>query len=202
MLKQLQTPRFVLVLSLIAFATVSRLLPHPPNFTALGAMALFGGAMLGNRVLALTVPLVAMLLSDLFLGLDVHTFAGVYLSFVLIAAMGNLLKRNSGFGRITLIATAASVLFFLVTNAWDWYANPMYPQSAGGLVAAYAAGLAFYSQDVFGNFFLNTLMSNIVFSWVLFGAVKLVASIDPRFALKPIPVRSERNTPLDEHLTR
>ncbi|MCI0658612.1 MAG: hypothetical protein L0170_16285, partial [Acidobacteria bacterium] len=52
---------------LIALATICRLIPHPPNFTPVLAVALFGGATLPRRA-ALAIPLLAMLLSDLALG--------------------------------------------------------------------------------------------------------------------------------------
>ena len=188
MLKQSQTPRLILVISLIVMAAASRLLPHPPNFTAMGAMALFGGALIGNRVLALTLPLVALLVSDLFLGLDIHTFAGVYIAFVLMAVIGLMMRSRISFLTVTTGAVVGSVLFFLISNGWDWAANPMYPQTGAGLIAAYAAGLAFYTQEVFGNFFFNTLMANVFFSWALFGAYHLVTQNSGE--LTPIKIRS------------
>ncbi|MCV6605330.1 MAG: hypothetical protein OIF34_08485, partial [Porticoccaceae bacterium] len=57
------------VVLLIVLAALSRLLPHPPNFSPLIAMALFGGAVIADRKLALIMPLLALLLSDLILGL-------------------------------------------------------------------------------------------------------------------------------------
>jgi hypothetical protein len=60
--------RFLLIAGLIAAAATSRLLPHPPNFTPIGAIALFGGAAFRDRRLAFAVPLLAMLLSDAALG--------------------------------------------------------------------------------------------------------------------------------------
>ena len=189
MLKQNQTPRFIFVLTLILLAAASRLLPHPPNFTAVGAMALFGGAIIGNRLLALTLPLVVLLVSDLFLGFDLHTFAGVYVAFVLMALIGLAMRARISFLSVTGGAVLGSVLFFLISNGWDWVANPMYPQTAGGLMAAYAAGLAFYTQEFFGNFFLNTVMGNVFFSWALFGAYQVAIQRVPQLA--PVKVRNE-----------
>lgn len=189
MLKQIQTPRFAIIATLIVFAAVSRLLPHPPNFTAVGAMALFGGAMIGNRVLALITPLLALLLSDLFIGLDIHTFAGVYVGFVIIALLGMGIRSRVSFVSVTGGAILGSLLFFLISNGWDWFANPMYAQNGTGLLAAYAMGLVFYTQDVFGSFFLNTLMANVFFSWALFGVYKVIGAQDPK--LTPIRIKSE-----------
>ena len=49
---------------LVLLGALTRLLPHPPNFVALGALALYSGARLPRRV-AVAVPLAAMALSDL-----------------------------------------------------------------------------------------------------------------------------------------
>lgn len=63
--------RLLVLAAMIAFAALTRLIPHPPNFTPVGVMALFGGACLAGRRLAFVLPLAALFLSDLFLGLHV-----------------------------------------------------------------------------------------------------------------------------------
>ena len=67
---------------MIVLAALSRLLPHPPNFSPVEAIALFGGAYFANRWAAVWVPLVAMFLSDLALGL---MNGGIYWSYFLSA---------------------------------------------------------------------------------------------------------------------
>lgn len=74
-------PRTTLVAALIVLAALSRLLPHPPNFTPVEAIGLFGGAYLADRRLAFVVPLVAMALADLVLGLH----SGMPVIYALIA---------------------------------------------------------------------------------------------------------------------
>jgi len=64
--------RFATLVAMILAAAATRLFPHPPNFTPIGAMALFGGAHFASPLVALAVPLCAMLLSDLLLGFGVH----------------------------------------------------------------------------------------------------------------------------------
>ena len=54
---------------IIVLAAVTRLIPHPPNFTPIIAIGLFGGAYIQNRSLAILIPIGAMFISDLFLGL-------------------------------------------------------------------------------------------------------------------------------------
>ena len=50
----------VIRVSLIAVLSLSRLFPHPPNFTPLLAMAVFSGASLNQKVLAYSIPIIAM----------------------------------------------------------------------------------------------------------------------------------------------
>ena len=85
--------RVVALLSAILVAAVLRLVPHPPNFTPIGAMALFSGAYLGRRGLAFVAPLGAMALSDAMLGF----YSGLwitYLAVALIVVIGWLSQPN------------------------------------------------------------------------------------------------------------
>jgi hypothetical protein len=67
-----------IVLALVAMDVIARLLPHAPNFTPVAASALFAGVFLGSRLLALTVPLGAMGLSDSVIGFyDWHVMVAV-----------------------------------------------------------------------------------------------------------------------------
>src|SRR5882672_9963896 len=106
-------PRFV-ILALIILAAASRLIPHPPNFASITAVALFGGAYLTDKRLALIVPLAALLLSDLVLGFYSHMEI-VYGSFLLVVCLGFLLQRKRSVLRIAGAALASSVVFFVVT---------------------------------------------------------------------------------------
>src|SRR5262245_25260092 len=65
---------FVLA-GVVLLTALARLLPHPPNFTPIGALALFGAAHFQSRWAAFLVPLVAMFISDV--GLQVATSFGL-----------------------------------------------------------------------------------------------------------------------------
>jgi hypothetical protein len=76
-------PRSLFLAGMIILSAASRLIPHPPNFSPIAALALFGGAQFEDKGLAFLVPLAAMFLSDLVLGL--HSLIPViYGSFALI----------------------------------------------------------------------------------------------------------------------
>ena len=127
---------------MIVVAALTRLLPHPPNFSPVEAMALFGGAYFASRRWAFFVPLVGMFISDLALaaingGLYSTWFGSagiwvVYLCVALTTALGlNLRGRVSG-ARVLGYSLVGSVLFFVVTNfaSWAFQVTPTYPMTA------------------------------------------------------------------------
>lgn len=177
--------RFGIIVLVIVLAALSRLLPHPYNFTPIGAMGLFGAAHFSKRYLAFVVPFAAMWLSDLFLNNVVYAkmypeyytgfqwlgSAPVYLSFALIITLGFILLRKVKVINVLVASLSASVLFFLITNFAVWIGSPMYPQNTVGLLACYAAGLPFFG---------NTLLGDLFYSGVLFGAFELIKMRFPR----------------------
>lgn len=158
----------LLLVGLIVLAALTRVLPHPPNFSPVAAIALFGGAYFANRSWALIVPLVGLFLSDLVLasingGLYASWFGGtgiwlVYGCIVLTTAMGFGMRGKVGGARVLGYSLAGSVLFFLVTNFGAWLGDPMYPKNAAGLMAAYAAGIPFFQWSVLGTLFYSAIL--------------------------------------------
>jgi hypothetical protein len=156
--------RLVAILSAIAAAAVLRLVPHPPNFTPIGAMALFSGAYLGRRGLAFAAPFGAMLLSDAVIGFH-SGMPFVYASVALIVLLGWIVLSRVSPLRVAGAAVASSVLFFLLTNFGTWLLSGMYPLTASGLAACYVAAVPFFQ---------NTLAGDLLFSGLLFGGFALL----------------------------
>jgi hypothetical protein len=156
--------RLFAVLTAVLVAAALRLVPHPPNFTPIGAMALFSGAYLADRRLAFAVPLAAMLLSDAVLGF--HTgMPFVYGSVALIVLLGwSGLKRVTSM-RVVGAALVSSVLFFVVTNFGTWAVSGMYPLTAAGLAACYVAAIPFFQ---------NTMVGDLFYAGLLFGGFALL----------------------------
>ncbi|MFN8349216.1 MAG: DUF6580 family putative transport protein [Spirosomataceae bacterium] len=170
--------RFSTAVVLIFLAALSRVLPHPFNFTPIGAIALFGAVHFHRKFFAFMIPVLAMLLSDAFIG---KPSLPTYISFALISAIGLLFLNKATFGRVLAASLVASVSFFLITNFFVWYGGTMYPQTWQGLVACYTAGLAFYQPTLFGNLFFNTVLGDLFYNAVLFGSYYVIQ----RFAFKP-----------------
>src|SRR3954452_5535322 len=119
--------RLIALLSAIIVAAGLRLVPHPPNFSPIDAMALFSGAYLGRRAIAFLAPLGALLLSDLVLGFY-HGQATVYFSVALIVMIGVVELRRISPLRVAAAAVASSVLFFAITNLGMWAFSGIYPR--------------------------------------------------------------------------
>lgn len=152
------------VLVLVAVAALTRLVPHPPNFVPLGAMALLSGALLGGGGLAYALPLVAMFAGDLVLGLHAHVPA-VYGAMAVVVWMGTRLGSRRGLVPVSAASLAGSTLFFLVSNFSVWALGGFYPPTLEGLVACYVAALPFFG---------NSLVADLLYVWVILGVLRWV----------------------------
>jgi hypothetical protein len=178
--RQAQIFRAVIIVCFIAFAAVVRILPHPWNFTPLGAMALFSGAKLGRSWKAFLVPLAALFFGDLFIGLH-WLMPVVYLSFALSVVVGIFFRRRQSFGPLAIATLLGATQFFLTTNWAMWAFGATYPKSLRGLLACYAAGVPL---------FRNTLAGDAFYAFVLFGGFALFERVIPALhSVQPVHPR-------------
>lgn len=182
--KNLFSPGPLVLLGMILAAALSRLLPTPPNFSPVEAMALFGGAYFAARWLSLMVPLLAMLVADVALaaihgGLySSHLFGTgfwvVYACILGMSVLGFALRGRVGGARVLGLSLVGALAFFVITNFVAWLGSPMYPQTLAGLGASYVAAIPFFKWSV-----LSTLM----YAAILFGGFELLRRRAP--ALRP-----------------
>jgi hypothetical protein len=177
--------RFYVLACITLYAAAARLIPHPDNATPIAAMALFGGTYFASKRAAFAVPLIAMLLSDLALGIALYGWNAflfmlyVYASFAATVCLGLLIQPRPSPGRIAVAALASSLLFFLVTNFGAWLVYSYYPKTWDGLAACYLAGLPF---------FRNTLIGDAVCVTILFGGFALAERYCTALREQPAPV--------------
>ena len=161
--------RTLLALALIVLAAALRIAPHPWNFTPVGAMALFSGALLKDRRLAFFFPLLALFLGDIFVGFH-KLIPIVYASFLINVAIGLWLRDRRTVARISLATLLGAIQFFLVTNFAVWWLLNSYPKTTSGLAACYLAGIPF---------FWNTLAGDAFYAALLFGAFAFAERVIP-----------------------
>ena len=171
----LQTGILSIIILLAAF---TRIMPHPPNFSPMAAIGLFGAAHFAKKWQAFFIPLIGIWVSDLVINNYVYSssssnfvwfysgFYWQYISYILIIFTG-LFIFNRG---ISLTKTAggmisSSGIFFFVSNFGVWAGGTMYPKNFGGLITCYAAGIPFIH---------NTIISDVLFTTVLFGTYYLL----------------------------
>jgi len=169
---------FLLPVAFVIIGLLFRVIPHPANFSPIFAIALFGGTYFSDKRLALIIPLVALFVSDLFIGFYTPVvMASVYAGLILTGLLGLWLRNHKSVVNIFGTATASALLFFLISNFGVWL-NPVsgYSKDLAGLIQCYVLALPFLK---------NTLASNLVYSAVLFGGYELT-----RLALKRRPVQA------------
>jgi hypothetical protein len=146
--------RFFVVLCFVLFAAVVRILPHPWNFTPVGAMALFSGAKFGRSWQAFLLPLAALFCGDLFIGLYRLKFMSiVYLSFCVSVLIGMAFRGRQSPLPLSLATFLGALQFFLITNFAVWIFGTTYPDNFAGLVACYIAGTPFFGNTLAGDAF-------------------------------------------------
>jgi hypothetical protein len=166
-----------LAIFLILLAVGFRLVPHPANFAPIGAVALFGGVYLKKKQ-ALWLPLVAMVASDLIIGMH-STIAFTWGSFVLIALIGMWISQRKNVANVAFGTLGGSLLFYFVTNFGVWAATPLYSKTWSGLMQCYVMAIPF---------FRNTLLSDVLFVGVLFGAYELAKRYILKTETKKVPI--------------
>src|SRR5277367_1631844 len=116
---------FIIAIMLLAAAAL-RLAPHPWNFTPVGAMALFAGAKVGNRWLAMLMPLLVLFAGDLFIGFH-RLIPIVYGSFLLSVAIGRYVADRRSAPALSVATLLGATQFFLITNFAVWALGTTYP---------------------------------------------------------------------------
>jgi len=159
--------RILAITAIIFTAAFLRLIPHAPNFSPIGAIALFGGAFLNRKYLAYLIPFLALFISDIFLGFYGMSMLVTYGTFACSIYIGSMLRKKLTWYNTAFASVFSSVVFFLITNLVFFYpeSTGLYTHDLAGLVNCYAAGLPFFQ---------NTLASDLVYSILFFGSFYLL----------------------------
>jgi len=165
---------------LVFLGVILRLLPHPPNFVPIAALALFGGAYLNKKYFWM-VPLLAMWISDYFIGAyEPKLMIAVYGSFGIISLIGLFLRKRKNPGIVLSGSVISSFLFFLITNAAVWAFTPWYPKDFSGLLLSYTLAVPFLKNTILGDLFYTSLFFGV---WeVYLKRDKLLYYLKPKFA--------------------
>lgn len=181
--------KFLTVILMMVAGAVLRIIPHAPNFTPTESITIFGAAYLGRKYLALVLPLIIIYCSDFIINntiarsffteqegivwYDQYMIYNVIAIILMVLLSSQFLKKIT-FSSVLLTTVGASVIFFLVTNFGSWASEKsIYTNDFSGLMNSYLAGWPFFK---------TSLLSNLVFSVILFGSYELIKGFVPRKA--------------------
>jgi len=166
----------VIIFTLIG--VISRLAPHMPNVTAVGATSLFMGAKYGVKK-SLVVLFATMLIADNIKGLHSVMWA-TYGALIIGVFIGKYIASKKSAGWIIGGTVLSSIVFFVVTNFAVWLApNFMYAKTLAGLVECYTMAIPF---------FRNSLVGDLMYSGIFFGGFEFVKSLKEKYAMRQINI--------------
>ena len=156
--KEIVPISFILVLAL------ARLIPHPPNFTPVIAVAIMSSYFFRYIYLSFATMIISMLIADFFIGFYGHMIF-VYMSLLLITFTFFKTNWKINFKNLFIFGFIGSVIFFIISNFGVWAISSMYEKSFDGLVHCYFLAIPFFK---------NTFLSTLVFSYTAFLAHKYI----------------------------
>ena len=164
-------------IALILILALARLIPHPPNFTPIIAVAIMSGYFFKNINLSFLTLVVAMLIGDLFIGFY-ENMIFVYASLLLITFVFYKISKKINFKSLFIYGFIGSLIFFIISNFGVWaLGSPgvydiVYEKNLNGLVECYILAIPFFG---------NTFLSTVIFAYpAIFIYKSLAARASPR----------------------
>jgi hypothetical protein len=142
-------------LGILLALSVSRFIPHPPNFTSLLALSFYVPALLGIRYLPALI--ISFIITDLLIG-----FHGVTLftwGSVIFIGLGSRFFAKTILTRISGSLLGAC-LFFIITNFGVWSLGS-YGYTAAGLMLSYTLAIPFFTYTIISTFIFSALIEAI-----------------------------------------
>jgi len=152
---------FVLPVVIILALSLTRLIPHPWNFSPMLAVGIFSGFYFRQLYLSLFVVIVSMFIGDLFLGFHSLMFF-TYIALAIAVFIGLYIKHFK-FTEILYSGLASSVCFFIITNFGAWLTHgEMYAKDFSGLMQSYVMAIPFFHNTLISTF-LYLLLFKLLF---------------------------------------
>ena len=157
--------KFIYLIFFVLILALSRIIPHPGNFTPILASAIMAPMLIKDRMFGIAIPIIAMFLSDVILGFHPYQFV-IYSTLLTISLIAPMHKSYKMLG---IMAFGGSVWFFITTNFAVWVIWDYYPKTIEGLIACYTLALPFFK---------NTLLSTCLFTWLFAISLKYLEAVN------------------------
>ena len=157
---------------IILILALSRLVPHPWNFTPVIAVAIMSSYFFRNVNFSYAIMLFSMLLADFFIGFYSHMLF-VYISLFLIVLIFFKISKKMNYKNLFIFSFFGSVIFFLISNFGVWLVGNLYERNINGLIECYFMAIPFFK---------NTIISTLIFSY---SSLIVYKSSNKYFATRP-----------------
>jgi len=137
---------------------LGRLIPHPPNFTPILATAIFTPYIIKDKWIAMSIPLLAMFIADIFIGFHPYML-WIYGAIGISTLLSYWSMRfNKKYMQLAIMTLVSSILFFIITNFGVWTIWDYYPKTINGLLLCYTMAIPFFQ---------NTLLGTIIYTAII-----------------------------------
>ena len=154
----------VLPVVIILSLSLTRLIPHPWNFSPVLAVGIFSGFYFKQFYLSLFIVILSMFIGDLYLGFH-STMFFTYISLAVAVIIGLYIKHFK-FTEILFSGLASSVCFFIITNFGAWLTLEMYEKNFAGLLQSYVLAIPFFHNTLISTF-LYLIVLKLLFDLVI-----------------------------------
>ncbi len=143
---------------LISFISilVTRLIPHPPNFTSTIALAFYLPALFGVKFII--IALAAFILSDIII--ELHQL--VFFTWISLLLIGFISKFFKNFYFRFFGVFFSCILFFIISNFGVWLLGDLYKNNFNGLIECYIMALPFLQNSLIGSLVCSLLIEFIL----------------------------------------
>ena len=143
---------FILLISISVFFFVFRLIPHPPNFTPVIALTMYGTIFFGTR--SLPYIILAFAITDLFIGF--HSL--LFFTWGSLAFIGIFSKFYKHF--VTRIAGCffSALFFYILTNFGVWLLSELYEPNLNGIISCYILAIPFFANTLFSTLLIGLII--------------------------------------------
>ena len=136
---------FNLFLFLLLFLTISRLIPHEPNFTPILSVSILGFLFSKNFLKKIFLIIGSMIISDLIIG--VHALIPyIYFSIIIIILISN--KKNYFY-----MVFFGPCIFFIISNLGEWIHSSYYAKDISGLIECFYLAIPFFKNTLISTIF-------------------------------------------------
>lgn len=136
---------------------LSRLIPHPPNFTLFISASFYFSLILGFNYIFLI--LLTFILSDIFLGF--HDISFVIWSLIIFNGYVSRFFKRKFLTRIFGVLNC-SLIFFLVTNLSFWLFSGLYTMNFSGLIECYYFAIPFFKNQIISTLILSLFIELLI----------------------------------------